>query len=84
MITQPLMYKRIREHPGTRALYAERLQAAKVITPEESEAMINTYRAAMDKGYHTNTTVSNYKTRSRSIGPNSSASTGPTTPPRRC
>jgi 2-oxoglutarate dehydrogenase E1 component len=62
MITQPLMYKRIREHPGTRALYAERLQAAKVVTPEESEAMINTYRAAMDKGYHTNTTVlSNYK-----------------------
>jgi 2-oxoglutarate dehydrogenase E1 component len=62
MITQPLMYKRIREHPGTRALYAERLQAANVVTPEESEAMINTYRAAMDKGYHTNTTIlSNYK-----------------------
>src|SRR5438105_5742815 len=62
MITQPLMYKRIREHPGTRALYAERLQAANVVTPEESEAMITTYRAAMDKGYHTNTTVlSNYK-----------------------
>jgi len=62
MITQPLMYKRIREHPGTRALYAKRLQAANVVTPEESEAMINTYRAAMDKGYHTNTTIlSNYK-----------------------
>src|SRR6266550_3932720 len=62
MITQPLMYKRIREHPGTRALYAERLQAANVVTPEESEAMITTYRAAMDKGYHTNITVlSNYK-----------------------
>ncbi len=25
MVTQPLMYKRIREHPGTRELYAERL-----------------------------------------------------------
>jgi 2-oxoglutarate dehydrogenase E1 component len=62
MITQPLMYKRIREHPGTRALYAQRLQAANVVTAEESEAMINTYRAAMDKGYHTNTTIlSNYK-----------------------
>ncbi len=62
MITQPLMYKRIREHPGTRALYAERLQAANVVTAEEAEAMINTYRAAMDKGYHTNTTIlSNYK-----------------------
>ena len=62
MITQPLMYKRIREHAGTRALYAERLVAANVLTPDEAETMITTYRAAMDKGYHTNTTIlSNYK-----------------------
>ena len=62
MITQPLMYKRIREHPGTRALYAQRLVSESVITAEEAEAMIVTYRAAMDKGYHTNTTIlSNYK-----------------------
>jgi 2-oxoglutarate dehydrogenase E1 component len=62
MITQPLMYKRIREHPGTRALYAERLASEGVVTAEEAEAMIATYRAAMDKGYHTNTTIlSNYK-----------------------
>ena len=62
MITQPLMYKRIREHPGTRALYAERLVSEAVVTAAEAEAMISTYRAAMDKGYHTNTTIlSNYK-----------------------
>ena len=62
MITQPLMYKRIREHPGTRARYAERLVKDGVITAEDAEAMIETYRQAMDKGYHTNTTVlSNYK-----------------------
>ena len=62
MITQPLMYKRIREHPGTRALYAERLGSEGVVKAEEAEAMIVTYRAAMDKGYHTNTTIlSNYK-----------------------
>src|SRR5437870_8489828 len=62
MITQPLMYKRIREHPGTRALYAQRLVSESVITAEEAEAMIVTYRTAMDKGYHTNTTIlSNYK-----------------------
>jgi 2-oxoglutarate dehydrogenase E1 component len=62
MITQPLMYKRIAQHPGTRLLYAERLVADGVVKPEEAEAMIETYRAAMDKGLHTNTTIlSNYK-----------------------
>ncbi len=62
MITQPLMYKKIAQHPGTRKLYADRLIAEGVVTAEEADAMIATYRAAMDKGYHTNTTVlSNYK-----------------------
>jgi 2-oxoglutarate dehydrogenase E1 component len=62
MITQPLMYKSIREHPGTRALYAQRLLADGVIKPDEAEAMIAAYRMAMDKGLHTNTTIlSNYK-----------------------
>jgi 2-oxoglutarate dehydrogenase E1 component len=62
MITQPLMYKSIREHPGTRALYAQRLVADGVIKPDEAEAMIAAYRTAMDKGLHTNTTIlSNYK-----------------------
>ena len=62
MITQPLMYKRIHEHPGTRALYAQRLVADGVIKVDEPEAMIAAYRTAMDKGLHTNTTIlSNYK-----------------------
>ena len=62
MITQPLMYKKIAQHPGTRKLYADRLIAAGVVKPDEPEAMIATYRAAMDKGLHTNTTIlSNYK-----------------------
>jgi 2-oxoglutarate dehydrogenase E1 component len=62
MITQPLMYKKINQHPGTRRLYADRLVAAGAISAEDADAMIATYRAAMDKGYHTNTTVlSNYK-----------------------
>ena len=30
MVTQPLMYKRIAQHPGTRKLYADRLVAAGV------------------------------------------------------
>jgi 2-oxoglutarate dehydrogenase E1 component len=62
MITQPLMYKKIAQHPGTRRLYAERLAKAGVVAAEDADAMIATYRAAMDKGFHTNTTVlSNYK-----------------------
>src|SRR5438034_7774029 len=62
MITQPLMYKSIREHPGTRALYAQRLVADGVLKADEGEGMIAAYRTAMDKGFHTNTTViSNYK-----------------------
>src|SRR5690349_6200989 len=62
MVTQPLMYKKIAQHPGTRKLYADRLAAEGVLQPEDCDAMIATYRAAMDKGYHTNTTVlSNYK-----------------------
>jgi len=56
------MYKKINQHPGTRKLYADRLIAAGIISAEDADAMIATYRAAMDKGYHTNTTVlSNYK-----------------------
>ncbi len=62
MITQPLMYKRIREHPGTRAKYAVRLVKEGVIKTGDADALIATYRQAMDKGFHTNTTIlSNYK-----------------------
>jgi len=62
MVTQPLMYKRIAQHMGTRKLYADRLIADGVITPEEPDAMIATYRAAMDRGQNTNKTIiANYK-----------------------
>ena len=62
MITQPLMYKRISQHTGTRALYAQRLVGEGIVRAEDAEAMIETYRVAMDKGLHTNTTIlSNYK-----------------------
>lgn len=62
MVTQPLMYKLINKHPGTRKLYAEKLAAQGVVKPEESDEMIKTYRDALDAGYHTNKTIlSNYK-----------------------
>jgi 2-oxoglutarate dehydrogenase E1 component len=62
MVTQPLMYKKINQHPGTRKLYADALVAQGVIGAGDAEAMIAGYRAAMDKGTHTNKTIlSNYK-----------------------
>jgi 2-oxoglutarate dehydrogenase E1 component len=62
MVTQPLMYKKVHQHPGTRRLYADKLAAEGVLRPEEAEEMARTYRDALDKGYHTNKTIlSNYK-----------------------
>ncbi len=62
MVTQPLMYRRIAQHPGTRKLYAERLTTAGVISEADAEGLVSTYRAAMDRGQHTNKTIlSNYK-----------------------
>jgi len=52
MVTQPLMYKKINAHPGTRKLYAERLAAQGVIAAGEDEQMVKDYRAALDEGRH--------------------------------
>jgi 2-oxoglutarate dehydrogenase E1 component len=38
--TQPLMYARVKAHPGVRAVYAERLMREGVITKDEAEQMI--------------------------------------------
>ncbi len=61
MVTQPLMYKKIAQHPGTRKLYADRLIAEGVVTAAEADEMVAVYRAAMDRGENTNKTIlSNY------------------------
>jgi 2-oxoglutarate dehydrogenase E1 component len=62
MVTQPLMYKIINAHPGTRKLYGERLAAQGVIAGDEADKMAATYRQAMDGGFHTNKTIlANFK-----------------------
>jgi 2-oxoglutarate dehydrogenase E1 component len=62
MVTQPLMYKIIAAHPGTRKLYADRLAAQGVIAADEADKMVATFRQAMDGGYHTNKTIlANFK-----------------------
>ncbi len=52
MVTQPLMYKKVAAHPGTRKLYAERLSSQGVLVAGEDEQMIKDYRAALDAGKH--------------------------------
>ncbi|MDD5385452.1 MAG: 2-oxoglutarate dehydrogenase E1 component [Gallionella sp.] len=50
LVTQPLMYRLVRQHPGTRALYAQHLTEQGVIRVGEADAMIAAYRNAMDEG----------------------------------
>ncbi len=62
MVTQPLMYKKVAAHPGTRKLYAEKLIGQGVIAAGEDEQMIRDYRAALDQGKHlVDPVISNFK-----------------------
>jgi 2-oxoglutarate dehydrogenase E1 component len=61
-MTQPLMYKIIAAHPGTRKLYADKLEAEGTLPAGSGEEMVKAYRAAMDAGKQTSDPVlSNYK-----------------------
>jgi len=62
-LTQPLMYKKIAAHPGTRKLYAERL-ASQGMGEGLGDEMVKAYRAALDAGKNTSDPVlSNFKTK---------------------
>jgi len=63
-LTQPLMYKRISEHPGTRKLYSEKLLAQGVIGADDGDQMVKDFRDAMDAGKHTvDPVISNFKSK---------------------
>ncbi|GIX25094.1 MAG: 2-oxoglutarate dehydrogenase subunit E1 [Caldimonas sp.] len=63
-LTQPLMYKKIAKHPGTRKLYADKLEAQGVLASGEAEEMVKAYRAAMDAGRHTvDPVLTNFKSK---------------------
>ena len=49
-VTQPLMYQRIRELPTTRALYAQRLTQAQVISIEETAVLGREYQQQLESG----------------------------------
>ncbi|MFO7305087.1 MAG: 2-oxoglutarate dehydrogenase E1 component [Gammaproteobacteria bacterium] len=48
--TQPVMYRRIREHPTPRQLYAQKLIAEGLVTQGEVDAMVENYRRDLDEG----------------------------------
>lgn len=58
--TQPLMYKKIKDQPSTREIYATQLQNEGVITAQESQAMVDEFMKYLDdafeatKGYKPN------------------------------
>ncbi len=61
-VTQPLMYKKIAAHPGTRQIYANKLLEQKVIQSNEAEQMVKNYRGILDSGEKTvNLVASNFK-----------------------
>ncbi len=53
-VTQPLMYKRIAQHPGTRKLYADRLEKEGLIAPGFADELVTSFRAKLDEGKPTN------------------------------
>ena len=62
-LTQPLMYKKIGAHPGTRKLYADKL-AAQGMGESLGDDMVKAYRAAMDAGKHTaDPVLTNFKSK---------------------
>ncbi|HWM42852.1 MAG TPA: 2-oxoglutarate dehydrogenase E1 component [Burkholderiales bacterium] len=63
-VTQPLMYKKISQHPGTRKLYADKLITQKVLGEADPEAMIKKYRDTLDAGQQSVSPVlSNFKSK---------------------
>jgi len=62
-LTQPLMYKKITAHPGTRKLFADKL-ATQGLGDTLGDDMVKSYRAALDAGKHTGESVlTNFKTK---------------------
>ncbi|NDB09633.1 MAG: 2-oxoglutarate dehydrogenase E1 component, partial [Burkholderiaceae bacterium] len=61
-MTQPYMYSIIAKHPGTRKLYADRLEAQGVLGAGSGDEMVKAFRAAMEEGKQTlDPVLSNFK-----------------------
>ncbi len=53
-LTQPYMYRLIKQHPGARKLYANKLVGEGVVTDAIVDTMSENYRLALVKGTHVN------------------------------
>ena len=63
-MTQPLMYKTIGQHPGTRKVYGDRLIGGGTLPANGPDDMVKEYRAAMEAGKHTvDPVLTNYKSK---------------------
>jgi 2-oxoglutarate dehydrogenase E1 component len=63
-VTQPLMYKKIAAHPGTRKLYADRLASQGMLGDADADAMVQAFRQAMEDGERAlEPVLSNYKSK---------------------
>lgn len=49
-VTQPIMYKKIRNHPTTRRIYADKLIRENILSDEEVKQMGNDYILALEQG----------------------------------
>ena len=62
-LTQPLMYKKIAQHPGTRKLYADKL-SHQGLGETVGDDMVKACRAALDAGKHTvDPVLTNFKSK---------------------
>ena len=63
-VTQPLMYKKIGSHPGTRRLYADKLVTQGVLGTDEPDALVRNIRRILDEGQQTvDPTLTNFKSK---------------------
>ncbi|CAM4054848.1 2-oxoglutarate dehydrogenase E1 component [Kerstersia similis] len=61
-LTQPLMYKRIGQHPGTRQLYADKLESQGILPAGSGDELVAAYRQLMEDGQRTiEPVLTNYK-----------------------
>ena len=63
-LTQPLMYKKIAAHPGTRKLYGDKLVTQGVLPADGPDKLVKQLRAAFDEGRHTaDPVLTNFKSK---------------------
>ncbi|MFM7293278.1 MAG: 2-oxoglutarate dehydrogenase E1 component, partial [Burkholderiales bacterium] len=56
-VTQPLMYKKIAQHPGTRKLYSDKLAVEGTVGPTYGDDLVTNIRSRLDAGKSTNTRI---------------------------